>query len=271
MPGGSPDAGRLTRCADGSAPTKDNDDVPEHLAPAVPEGAVATARSVRGEVVLRRRPWDAALELRVNGVFVMDDRHTSTERALAQVALRAIGDRPRVRVLIGGLGLGHTLHELLTCPRTTAVTVAEIEPALVGWHRDGLVPGSPLSDPRVTVAVADVADVVSAAPPGTWDSILLDVDNGPDFLVHQGNALFYRRPFLRACHEALGSSGVFAVWSCSPSPDLASGLEEVFDACERHSLPVTLGTRDTAYHVFVARRLPRQPEPPEKIGSQGTP
>jgi hypothetical protein len=35
---------------------------------------VARAVSERGELVLRRRDDDGALELRVNGVFVMDDR-----------------------------------------------------------------------------------------------------------------------------------------------------------------------------------------------------
>ena len=53
---------------------------------------VARARSARGEIVLRRRdpPRDGAsapLELRVNGVFVMDTVHTDTEERLAREAL----------------------------------------------------------------------------------------------------------------------------------------------------------------------------------------
>jgi spermidine synthase len=226
--------------------------VPHHQA-RPREGVVANAFSDRGEVVLRRRGRDGALELRVNGVFVMDDRHTSTERDLARLALGACRARSGVRVLVGGLGLGHSLDELLGCPRTAAVTVAEIEPALVQWHRDGLVPGSRLADPRVTVAVGDVAAVVYAAR-GAWDVILLDVDNGPDFLVHAGNAAIYRRPFLHACHDALRPGGVLAVWSCSPAPDLAEALEAIFEDCKRHSLAVTLGSRDTAYFVLLARR-----------------
>ena len=50
---------------------------------------VARAVSERGEVVLRRRGDDGALELRVNGVFVMDDRETSSEELLDAAVLEA--------------------------------------------------------------------------------------------------------------------------------------------------------------------------------------
>src|SRR5690606_23386296 len=79
---------------------------------------VARAESPRGEIVLReRRDPEAApnapavLELRVNGVFVMDTLETSSEKGLATAALRQI-DHPR-NVVIGGLGLGFTMHEVL--------------------------------------------------------------------------------------------------------------------------------------------------------------
>ena len=55
---------------------------------------VARARSERGEIVLRRRfdPGATAggtevLELRVNGVFVMDTVETTSETALARTVL----------------------------------------------------------------------------------------------------------------------------------------------------------------------------------------
>jgi hypothetical protein len=47
---------------------------------------LARSLSARGELVLLRRA-DGALELRVNGVFVMDTLETSSERALASAAL----------------------------------------------------------------------------------------------------------------------------------------------------------------------------------------
>ncbi len=112
----------------------------------------------RGELVLRRREG-GALELRVNGVFVMDDAETSSEELLASAALDAVL-RP-ARVLVGGLGLGYTVRALLADARVESVLVAEIEPAVVQWMRDGLVP-SVLDDARVRVEVGDVRDVVLA-------------------------------------------------------------------------------------------------------------
>ena len=221
---------------------------------------VARAESERGEVVLRRRVDDGALELRVNGVFVMDDRETSTERQLARTTVEALaassgGAAGQWRVVVGGLGLGYTLAEVLAEPRVASVLVAEIEPDLVDWHRDGLVPGSPLvgaSGDRVELVVGDVRDVVAGLPPGSVDLILLDVDNGPDFLVYDANAGVYESPFLPACRDALAAGGLVAVWSADSSPALTAALEAVFGSTQELALPVTLQTRHTTYHLFLA-------------------
>ena len=83
--------------------------------------------SERGEVVLRRREHDGALELRVNGVFVMDTIETSSERELARATLAAVDPATdALEVLVGGLGLGFTLAEVLTDPRVARVLVVEI-------------------------------------------------------------------------------------------------------------------------------------------------
>ena len=58
---------------------------------------VARAESERGEIVLRRRIEERAadaLELRVNGVFVMDTRETTSEVELAAAALELV-EHPR--------------------------------------------------------------------------------------------------------------------------------------------------------------------------------
>src|SRR5437870_12019133 len=114
----------------------------------------------------------------------MDTAETTSERALARVAL-ALHESPET-VLVGGLGLGFTLAEVLADERVRRVVVVEIEPALVGWLRDGTVPHGPalLEDVRVEVLVGDVAEVIAAAGDATYDLVLLDVDNGPGYPVH---------------------------------------------------------------------------------------
>ncbi len=155
-------------------------------------------------------------------------------------------------MLVGGLGLGFTLAEVLASPRVVSVVVAEIEAAVLEWHGAGLVPGSPVHDERVTVEVADVRDVVRALAPGAVDLILLDVDNGPGFLVYDDNAAVYGTVFLESCRDALVPGGVLAVWSADHSPDLVEALDSVFGSSVEHALPVTLGTRHTTYHLFLA-------------------
>jgi spermidine synthase len=197
-------------------------------------------------LVLRRRD-DGALELRVNGVFVMDDRETSSEELLASAALASV--RRPDRVLVGGLGLGYTVRALLADPRLGAVIVAEIEPDLVAWMRSGLVP-SVLDDPRVSVEVGDVRAVVAASPDASLDAILLDVDNGPDFLVYNENSAIYSSSFLTVCRSKLRAGGVLTVWSSSASSALESAVSAAFGSCEVKPVPVTLQGRDETYYVY---------------------
>ncbi len=225
---------------------------------------VARAASERGEVVVRRRDdardADGVLELRVNGVFVMDTAETSTERALARATLQRVR-RPR-RVLVGGLGLGYTVRELLGDDRVERVVVAEIEPAVVDWMRDGVLPGADvLSDRRVEVLTADVRDVVSATRAGAYDVVLLDVDNGPDFLVHDANAAVYASPFLAECRRVLARSGphadggALAVWSSTRSADLETAVQQVFGGCDVVPVPVDLQGRSERYWLFTSKMV----------------
>lgn len=244
-----------------------------------PDGAaapvvLARADSGHGEIALRRR--GDVLELVVDGVFAMDTAHTATEIALATLTLRRLSTPPAIppatspahglRVLVGGLGLGFTTRAVLADPRVSSVEVVELQPRLVDWVRSGLVPPAAglLDDARVRVSVGDVAEVVAGRAPGGLDAILLDVDNGPGFLVHEGNAALYRTPFLRAGLAALAPGGVLAVWSADPSPDLPGLLREAGgDEVEEVPLDVERDGRCFRYAVYLARRpvTPASPAP----------
>lgn len=214
---------------------------------------IARAETERGELVLRERRDNGAptvLELRVNGVFVMDTLETGTERALAHEAL-ALVDDPRT-VLVGGLGLGFTLHEVLADPRVEAVTVVEIEQPLVDWMRDGTIAHGPkfLADGRVGIAVGDVAQVLAESPPDGYDLVLLDVDNGPGHLVHDANADLYRTPFLETLQRA--TRGVAVIWSAAEAPELESAMRAVFGDVRALTYAVRLGERDERYWLYAS-------------------
>ncbi len=218
---------------------------------------VRRASSDRGEVLLRRRPEDRVLELRVNGIFVMDTLETAAEQALARTALAEIDAARRgLTVLVGGLGLGFTMAEVLGDRRVERVVVVEIEPDLVAWHAEGLIEPTrdAFADPRTQVLVDDVRHAISEPKAAGLDLILLDVDNGPGYLVYDANAAVYEHPFLASCQAALTAGGVLAIWVASPAPELSARLTDVFGCCDELVVPVTLGSRDTSYHVLVARR-----------------
>lgn len=217
---------------------------------------IARAESERGELVLRERRAQGApavLELRANGVFVMDTLETSTEQALATAAL-ALVEEPRA-VVVGGLGLGFTLHEVLADGRVERCVVVEIEEALVAWMRDGTVPHGPamLADERAAIVVADIAVAMSEARPASYDLVLLDVDNGPGYLVHDTNARLYEPAFLTAARSALRDGGALVVWSAAEAPELEATLARVFDSAEALPLEVRLQDRDEHYWLYVAR------------------
>jgi spermidine synthase len=212
---------------------------------------VARATSERGELVLRRR-YDGSLELRANGVFVMDTVETSTERALATRALEL--HRHPAAVLVGGLGLGFTLGAVLEDDRVEHVTVVEIEEALVGWMRDGTVPGRELlADARVTVSLGDVGERLRDSPGSQYDLVLLDVDNGPGYLVHDANAGLYQAPALEQAMRATRPGGTVVVWSAAEAPELEATMQRVFGRwrSEAVAYDVDLQGRAETYWLYV--------------------
>ncbi len=95
-------------------------------------------------------------------------------------------------------------------------------------------------------------EVVSAIACETLDAVVLDVDNGPGFLVYDDNAAVYRAPFLETCRRAMRPGGSLVVWSAEEAPDLAGALRHTFESVEHHTTSVVLGTRDERYHAYTA-------------------
>jgi spermidine synthase len=193
------------------------------------------------EVVLRRRD-DGALELRVNGVFVMDDVESTSERRLAEMVL----ERGARDVVVGGLGLGFTTRTLLADERMRRVLVAELYPAVAA--------ATEIDDPRLELVIGDVRDLIGSRPDASADAVLLDVDNGPDFLVHPGNAAVYGDAFVADCARVLRPGGTLAVWSMADSRALRATLETHLDHVEGERVPVRLQGRDEAYWILSGRR-----------------
>ncbi len=209
-----------------------------------------------GEVALWRRTTadgHVVTELVVDGVFAMDDVDTSTERTLATEALARL-DGAELSVLVGGLGLGWTTAAVLSMPGVAEVVVVELEEALIDWAAQGLLPGlRRVGDPRLDLVAGDVA---AALTPGRYDVVLLDVDNGPNFLVHASNAALYSTAGLATALAALRPGGVLAIWSAAPSPALLDRLAAVPGSVDTEQLvlPVERDGRVFEYAIILTRR-----------------
>lgn len=195
--------------------------------------------------------------IRLGNCEVMNSRLHGSEDTLAEIACKRVGKRPQARVLIGGLGLGYTLAAALRqLSRDGEAIVAEIVPAVVSWNRDivGGVAGQPLRDKRVTVREIDVGKLIRAEK-DVYDAILLDVDNGPDALLREGNEGIYTPTGLQAIYEALRPRGVLGVWSVGPCRQFTYRLRQAGFSVEEVPARIREGRGGRKHMLWIATRL----------------
>lgn len=256
---------------------------------------LARNNSTDGDVALRLRPHaDPAAaarastaqpdtgvhELIVNGAFAMDSTETASERALADATVDELLAPADCRVLVGGLGLGYTATQLLD--RGVGFTeVVEREPALVEWADEAITEqlGRLAADPQVDLQVGDIAAVLAGsgerhtdspavsrgepdphtepAPVPVWDAVLLDVDNGPDFLVHEDNRTIYHTDSLARAVSVLQPGGILAIWCQHASPELLESLRTLeggpVDSVRELLVPVEREGHQIEYAIYLAK------------------
>ncbi|MGK3205263.1 spermidine synthase [Amycolatopsis sp. MEPSY49] len=202
---------------------------------------VETIAGRGGELVLRRD--GEAFEVIENGVFLMDTRNGESERLLVTGALT-----PGASVLIGGLGVGFSLRAALDAG-ARSVVVVEREQAVIAWNRSGplrTVHGDALTDPRVTVVEADLVSWL-ASTSDRFDALCLDIDNGPEWTVTEGNAELYSSSGLTRLASLLNPGGVLAVWSAGAAPSFAARLREHFASVREVAVEVPRGEPDVLW------------------------
>ncbi|MDX3799717.1 spermidine synthase [Streptomyces sp. AK04-3B] len=201
-----------------------------------------------GEVVLRRH--GKLLQIIANGCFLMDTSDGRSERLLVEAARAALDDRAAPRLLIGGLGVGFSLAHAVADPHWGEVTVVEREGAVIDWHLDGplaALSGPAIADPRSRIVAADLLAYVHETH-DTFDAVCLDIDNGPDWTVTEGNESLYSPDGLADCARVLRPGGVLAVWSARPSPEFEGTLRNAgFRQVRTEEIPVARGVPDVVH------------------------
>ncbi|TJV05175.1 MAG: hypothetical protein E5Y02_18560 [Mesorhizobium sp.] len=203
------------------------------------------------ELRLKRRGSEFSIMLGTNEL--MNSRLSGSEEALARLSCQKIARHRQPRVLIGGLGMGFTLRAALAELGSDAgIVVAELVPAVVAWARGPMaeVFGGCLDDSRVEVRETDVGDLIRSEP-SRWDAILLDVDNGPEGIVHKGNDALYSLTGLKAARTALKPGGVLAVWSQGPDSGFTRRLKQAGFVVEEVATRAN-GKRGARHVIWIA-------------------
>jgi len=170
----------------------------------------------------------------LGGNELMNTRQSGSEEALATLTLARLAGRKTPHLLIGGYGMGFTLRAALgVLDGKARLTVAELVPQIIDWARGPMadLTGGCLDDPRVRLIEDDVAELIRAGR-GTYDAILLDVDNGPDGLTRAANSKLYSMRGLHTAREALTVGGILAVWSAARDPAFTRRLGDAGFAVE---------------------------------------
>ncbi len=204
------------------------------------------------EMILYRH--DREFYIEGNGQILMHSRQHASELALARLGCAHLGNRESPAVLVGGLGLGYTLRQTLDLlPAAARVVVGELLAPVIDWNRRyfGDLNGQPLTDPRVELRDGDIVKLLTATQRG-FDTILLDIDNGPRALTTATNQRLYGYAGIAACRRALRDQGCLAVWSAEPSKEFEQLLVSCGFQVRRYPVPTYEGSKAPSRFVWVA-------------------
>jgi len=218
-----------------------------------PRIKIATGRTPDGsEMVLRQHDRDFSIT--INGLELMNSRQHESELELARLGCAHLANNKKPSILIGGLGLGYTLSQVLKLLSPHAkVLVSELLGDVVDWNREffGELNGHPMKDIRVELKTGDIVKLISRSE-NRFDAILLDIDNGPSAVTDSGNDRLYGLEGIKACRQALREQGCLAVWSSEPSKNFEQLLIDGGFHVRRYRVPAYKGSKSQSNFVWVA-------------------
>lgn len=190
-----------------------------------------------GTLELRKRGKGDFL-ITVGPQILMNSKAQRSEMALGKLGCGKLKNLPAPRVLVGGLGMAITLRAVLDeLPEKAEVVVAELNPKIRDWCLGPLaeLTDGAAADPRVSVHIGDVAELVRTTPRESFDAIIFDLYRGPHPRTDRRDDPLYGSRAIENCRLALKKNGVFAVWGENPDAGFESRLAAAGFAvrCER--------------------------------------
>jgi spermidine synthase len=218
-----------------------------------PRVRLATAKTPDGgEIALYQH--DSDFSILSNGQDLMLSRQHESELELARLGCAHLTGSKAPSILIGGLGLGYTLRQVLDMLSPHArVVVGELSSAVVEWNREflGELNGQLLEDERVELRMGDIVELISRSK-SRFDAILLDVDNGPSERVNSRDRRLYGYEGIKACRHALREHGCLAVWSAGSCKEFEQRLMGCGFHVRRYLAPAYKGSKSQSFFVWVA-------------------
>jgi spermidine synthase len=218
-----------------------------------PRVIIATAQTPDGgEMVLYQHDHDFSIT--INGNDLMHSRRHESELELSRFGCAHLTDHKSPVVLIGGLGMGYTLRQTLDVLNNNAkIVVGELFDAVVEWNKEflGKLNDQPLEDERVVLETGDIFELISNSRK-KFDTILLDVDNGPNAITSSGNQRLYGYKGVWACRNALREKGCLAIWSAKPSKYFEQLLMDCGFHVTRFRVPAYKGKNPQSHFVWIA-------------------
>ncbi len=205
-----------------------------------------------GEMILYQHDRDFSII--VNGDDLMHSRRHESELQLATLGCDHLTGQSEASVLIGGLGMGYTLRQTLDILNSKSkIVMGELMQCVVNWNREFLseLNNHPLNDPRVTLHVGDVIDLISNSS-NQFDTILLDIDNGPEAMTNSANSQLYGYQGIMACKTALRNQGCLAVWSAKPNKQYEHQVMDCGMHIHRYRVPAHKGKNASSHFIWIA-------------------
>ena len=198
---------------------------------------------------------DGDYVIKADDLPLMSTRMHFSEMELARLVCTKL--KSNAKVMIGGLGLGYTLRSALDLiPKDGVVVQVELVPEVIEWNKGplGSFNNHPLKDTRTEIVQDDISKVIRQSQ-NSYDSIMLDVDNGPSPLVNERNAWLYTDNGLRSIRNALKNGGKVAIWSANDEPRFISRMKRNGFLGEKHRTQAHQGKGGIRHVIFTGRKI----------------
>ena len=222
----------------------------ESMKPWITVGEAVSPDGTRLELV----EHDGEYIIKADDLPLMSTRMHFSEVELARVVCNKL--KSGAKVMIGGLGLGYTLRSALDLiPEDGKAVQVELVTEVIEWNRGPLAPFAdhPLNDKRTEIVQDDISKVIRNAH-NEYDSIMLDVDNGPSALVDERNSWLYTDHGLQAIRRALKNGGRVAIWSADDEPRFTSRMRRNGFRAEKVQVQAHKGKGGIRHVIFTGRK-----------------